>query len=137
MSYASVEDVEELLGRDLTDAEQVIVNRRLDHAEDLIVSRIPDLAEKVTEDPRLARLLTIIEADCVLRLIRNINGLVSERDGAYGYRIDERVASGRLHILPEEWSLLGVPQVQALSINFGGVPATGAKPIDHFIGVWG
>jgi len=108
MAYATADDVAELLGRELTEAEAVIVERRLEYVEDVILTRIPDLAAKIAETPRLGRLLTMVEVDAILRLIKNPEGYTAETDGNYSYQIDGRVASGRISLLPEEWQLLGV-----------------------------
>lgn len=108
MAYATADDVAELLGRELTESETTIVNRRLEHVEDLIITRIPDIAEQIADTPRIGRLLTMVEVDAILRLIRNPEGYTQETDGNYSYSIDGRVASGRISILPEEWQLLGL-----------------------------
>ena len=49
-----------------------------------------------------------VEADAVLRLVRNPDGYASETDGTYGYTFSRAVASGELEITPEEWARLGV-----------------------------
>jgi hypothetical protein len=108
MAYATPDDVATFLGRELTEAETAIVQGRLEYVEDVILSRIPDLAARIGETPRLGRLLTMIEVDAILRLIKNPEGYTAETDGNYSYQIDGRVASGRISLLPEEWQLLGV-----------------------------
>ncbi|GAB3912681.1 hypothetical protein GCM10029964_120910 [Kibdelosporangium lantanae] len=50
----------------------------------------------------------MVEADIVLRLIRNPEGFTQESDGNYSYMISNQVASGRLEITDAEWTLLGV-----------------------------
>lgn len=108
MAYATVADVEARLGRSLEAGEQEIVETRLNDVELLIRHKIPDLDSKIADGTISQDLLVMVEADTVLRLIRNVDGFRSETDGNYSYQIDERVASGRLDILAHEWALLGI-----------------------------
>lgn len=108
MAYAIADDVAERLGRELDDQEAQIVGVRLGDAELLIKARIPTLDAKITAGLILEEVVVMIEADAVLRLIRNLEGFSEEADGTYSYVIDARVASGRLAILDDEWPLLGV-----------------------------
>lgn len=108
MAYATVADVEARLGRDLDASESQIVTVRLNDVELLIKSRLPNLDELIADDELDVDLVKMIEADVVLRLIKNPDGFRSETDGNYSYQIDERVASGRLDIMAREWTLLGV-----------------------------
>lgn len=108
MAYATAADVEgRLVGRTLDVDEAAIVETRLDDVEALIQARIPDLDDKITSGTLNQRLVVMVEAEAVLRLIRNPEGMTQETDGNYSYSIDAKVASGRLSILPEEWTLLG------------------------------
>lgn len=108
MAYADVSDVESRLGRPLDANENTLVGTRLDDVELIIRSRIADLDERVATGVLDIEVLKMVEADTVLRLIKNIDGYRSETDGNYSYQIDERVASGRIDILPHEWMLLGL-----------------------------
>lgn len=110
MAYATVSDIEQRLGRELTESEATIVNTRLEDAEELIFRRIPDLTQRVEDGKIRERLVVMVECEAVMRLIRNPEGYTQETDGNYSYSIDSRVASGRLAILPEEWALLGYSQ---------------------------
>jgi len=108
VAYATAQDIEDRLGRELDESEATIVNTRLEDAEELIYRRIPDLAQRVDDGKIRERLIVMVECEAVMRLIRNPEGYTQETDGNYSYSIDSRVASGRLSILPEEWALLGV-----------------------------
>lgn len=108
MAYATVADVEARLGRSLEAGEQDIVETRLNDVELLIRHRIPDLDARVADGRINEQILIMVEADTVLRLIKNVDGYRSETDGNYSYQIDDRVASGRLDILASEWALLGI-----------------------------
>lgn len=107
MAYATVADVESRF-RELDEEEAAIVETRLGDAELILKTRIPDLDDKVTDSDVYHDLVVMIEAEAVLRLMRNPDGYKSETDGNYSYEIDIRVASGRLDILADEWALLGV-----------------------------
>jgi Phage protein Gp19/Gp15/Gp42 len=106
--YAQASDVATLLGRALTPEETAMVDRRLAEVERHIKRRIPDLDDKFTAGDIDAADVVQVEADVVLRLVRNPEGYASESDGTYGYTFSREVASGRLEILPEEWEVLGV-----------------------------
>jgi hypothetical protein len=108
MAYATVADVEARLGRSLEAGEQQIVETRLNDVEILIRSRITDLDERIANGSTDLEALIMVEANAVLRLIKNIDGFRAETDGNYSYQIDDRVASGRLDILSDEWALLGL-----------------------------
>lgn len=108
MAYAVPTDVADRLGRDLDESETRIVGVRLDDAERLIKSRIPDLESRVVAGTIDQANVVMIEAEAVLRLVRNPDGYSSETDGNYTYRIDRDVASGSLEILDREWALIGL-----------------------------
>lgn len=108
MAYASVEDVEARLGRDLDTSESQIVSTRLNDVELMIRNRIPDLDTKVSTGVIDPQLVVMVECDAILRLVRNPEGFTAETDGNYSYQISKEVASGKLDILPGEWALLGV-----------------------------
>lgn len=108
MAYASASDVEARLGRTLDASETTIVNTRLNDVELIIRNRIPDIDTKVSTGEVDPELVVMVEAESVLRLIRNPEGYTAETDGNYSYQISARVASGQLDVLPSEWALLGV-----------------------------
>lgn len=108
MAYATAADIEDRLGRDLDDGEQQIVHTRLGDAETLILARIPDLHARVTAGTIPSAVVAMVEAEAVLRLVRNPDGYRSESDGNYSYELARTVASGRLEILDDEWALLGI-----------------------------
>ncbi|GAA5152104.1 hypothetical protein GCM10023321_20260 [Pseudonocardia eucalypti] len=115
----------------MDESETRIVAAQLDDTELLITGRVPDLDAKITSGAVDAGVVVMVEADAVLRLIRNPNGYRTETDGNYSYEIDQRVASGRLMILDEEWALLGiraavftiVPRMYVPGECFGGTAA--------------
>jgi hypothetical protein len=108
VAYATVADVEARLGRPLEAGETTIVETRLNDVELLIRSRIPDLDARVANGTLDVEVVIMVEAEAVLRLIRNPEGYTAETDGNYSYQISVKVASGRIDILSSEWALLGV-----------------------------
>lgn len=108
MAYATPADVEARLGRELDEAETLVVQTRLDDAELILKSRIPDLDQKIVEGVISEDAVVMVESEMVLRLVRNPEGYTSETDGNYSYQISAEVASGKLSVLPYEWGLLGI-----------------------------
>ena len=108
MAYASASDVTARWGRTPTDEENALINVRLEDAERLIRRRIPNLDDLINDETIIEDDLIQVEADAVLRLVRNPEGYVSETDGDYTYQLRQDMASGRLEILPAEWAILGV-----------------------------
>jgi uncharacterized protein YcaQ len=107
MSYATAADVQAVLGRTLDTAETAMVTRRLAQVERMILRRIPDLDDQITAGTIDQADVVDIEAEAVLRLVRNPEGYLSEQDGQYGYQFNRETASGRLEILAAEWEVLG------------------------------
>jgi hypothetical protein len=110
MAYATVQDVEVRLGRELSPEEEQLVQVRLEDVENMIRARIPNLDQLIADGDLDEDLVVMIEAEAVLRVIRNPEGYTSEVDGNYSYQISQRVSSGRLEIFDSEWALLGLTQ---------------------------
>lgn len=110
MAYATLQDVQNRYHEDLGDDEtlELLINTRLGDAELILKSRIPDLDDKILDGEILEDVVVMVEAEMVLRLIRNPEGYSQESDGNYSYAIYQMVASGRLEVLPDEWKLLGI-----------------------------
>lgn len=108
MAYASASDVTARWARTPTDEENTLIAVRLEDAERLIRRRIPDLDDKVNSGTILEEDVIQVEAEAVLRLVRNPEGFMSESDGNYTYMLRNDIATGRLEILAEEWEMLGI-----------------------------
>jgi uncharacterized protein YcaQ len=122
MAYATFADVQTVSGRVLTTEETALVERRLAQVERMLVRRIPDLAEQIADGGLDEADVVDIEAETVLRLVRNPEGYASESDGQYSYQFNREAASGKLEILAEEWERLGIKPSRMFSIvpNLGG-----------------
>ena len=108
MAYASASDVVVRWGKSEVDDElQAQINVRLEDVERMIGRRV-DIDAGITLGTFLEEDVIQIEADAVLRLVRNPDGYLSETDGEYTYMLRQDLASGKLEILPEEWEILGV-----------------------------
>jgi len=108
MAYATVEDVEARFSRELTDHERIVVENRLEDVEAMIKTRIPDLDEKIANGEISEQVVVMVEAEAVLRVIRNPDGFTQEVDGNYSYSMSSATAPGRLLIRDDEWGMLGV-----------------------------
>ncbi|SRX93246.1 hypothetical protein MSP7336_01482 [Mycobacterium shimoidei] len=122
MAYAKATDVQAIYGKSLTAEETALVNRRLEQVERKILRRIPDLADQIAEGDIDQDDVIDIEAEAVLRVIRNPEGLFSEQDGSYGYQLSREAADNSLRITAEEWERLGVKPSKMFQIvpNIGG-----------------
>lgn len=124
MAYATSENVSVRWAREPSDEESALIEVRLDDVERMIRRRIPDLDDQITAETIDIDDLIQVEAESVLRLVRNPDGYVSESDGNYTYMLRQDMASGRLEILPHEWEMLGVVRsrmaVIAPAITLGG-----------------
>ena len=106
-TYASVDDVAARWGREPSDSEAALIEIRLGDVERMILLRIPDLAQRI-KTGRVTRADVVqVEAEVVLRLMRNPQGFISETDGDYSYQIAKELSTGRLSILDDEWDALG------------------------------
>jgi len=108
MAYASASDVTARWARTPTDEENTLITVRLEDAERLIRRRISDLDDRINAGTILEEDVIQVEAEAVLRLVRNPEGYMSESDGNYTYMLRNDIATGRLEILADEWEILGV-----------------------------
>lgn len=115
MAYAGIGDVTDRWARTPTEEEEILILTRLGDVERMINRRV-DIGAGILAGTFLEDDIIQIEADAVLRLIRNPEGYLSETDGDYTYMLRQDLASGRLEILPDEWETLGwiVPRMFTL-----------------------
>lgn len=130
MTYAVIADVSTRLGRPILDALEVAqVNAWLGDVEALILARIPNLAELVTAGDPTADLVKSVEANAVIRKIKNPNGYVSEGVDDYNYRLNENARKGDLFLTDDEWDLLTPSgSSAAFTIRPYGVPGYSTTP---------
>lgn len=107
MSLATVEDVAARLGRETSSEENELAATLLGDAELMLRARIPDLLERAAKDSGFADLVVMVEANMVVRVLRNPDGYRQESEGGYSYTVDTRAAAGFLTVLDDEWKLLG------------------------------
>lgn len=108
MAYAKPADVTTLWAREPEPEVLALIERRLEQVERMIVRRIPDLADRIAAGDIDEADVVDIEAEAVLRVVRNPEGYASETDGWYSYQLNGEASSGKLKILPEEWQTLGI-----------------------------
>ncbi len=82
----------------------------------MIKRRIPDLAVRITAGDIDEADVVDIEADAILRIVRNPDGYLSETDGGYTYQLQSDLSSGKLTITDEEWEILGVKPAARLTV---------------------
>ncbi|ABE67339.1 head-to-tail adaptor [Mycobacterium phage Che12] len=116
MAYANAQDVVTLWAKEPEPEVMELIERRLAQVERMIKRRIPNLDLKVAADATFQADLIDIEADAVLRLVRNPEGYISETDGAYTYQLQTDLSQGRLTILDDEWTTLGVNRLSRMSV---------------------
>ncbi len=107
-TFATVDDVAVRWGQTPSDAEAALIELRLADVERMIVRRIPDLRLKIAAGEVAFEDVVQVEADTVVRLMRNPSGYISETDGDYSYQLARELAQGRLSILDDEWEALGI-----------------------------
>lgn len=110
-TYADSGDVVTRWGKDPDDVDDAItalITVRLGDVERMIKRRIKDLDTQVDAGDIDEEDVKQVEAEAVLRLVRNPDGYQSETDGNYTYMLQQDLSSGKLEILPEEWEILGV-----------------------------
>lgn len=115
MAFAKAEDVVELWAKEPEPEVMALIERRLEQVERMIRRRIPNLDQKVQVDATFESDLIDIESDAVLRLVRNPEGYISETDGAYTYMMAADLSQGKLVILDDEWTTLGVNRLSRMS----------------------
>lgn len=115
MAYAVANDVVVLWAKEPEPEVMALIERRLAQVERMIKRRIPDLDLKTAVNATFKADLIDIEADAVLRLVRNPEGYLSETDGAYTYQLSSDLSQGKLTILDEEWTTLGVNRLSRMS----------------------
>lgn len=94
-------------------------------AELVLERRLGDLTAWAAGDPTglRERALRQVVKRVVRRVLRNPDGMTSETEGDYSYRLDPRVASGSVWVTDDDWTLLGVAPRRVRSIRL----VTGAR----------
>lgn len=134
MTYANIDDVSTRLGRPITSAEEIAqVNAWLSDTESIILSRIPDLDAHVAAGKPTAETVAMVEANAVIRKIKNPDGKVSEGVDDYNYRLNENARKGELFLTDDEWLLLAPAVVTAAFSTRPGFE----RDLGWWPGAWG
>lgn len=107
MAIATVDDVQDRLDRELTDDERDLAATLLEDVEAIIRSRVRNLLRRAATDESYRQIVVMVEANAVLRVLRNPEGYRQETEGNYSYSLNAAVASGHLFVMDSEWQLLG------------------------------
>lgn len=114
MAYATLTDVSTRLGRPITSTEEVAqVQAWLEDVEALILAYLPGLAAAIANGAPTLPVVVMVEANAVIRKIRNPEGKVSEDVDDYRYRLNADAARGDLFLTDAEWALLSTPSVSS------------------------
>lgn len=115
MAVATPDDVKSRLGRDFEYGEEELVQTRLNDVERMIVRRAlksnKTLAELNQDD------VVQVEADVVLRIVRNPEGYIQESDGNYSYMLPSSGSANGLFITDDEWEILGLHDNKIFTIR--------------------
>jgi len=107
VTYANIADVSTRLGRSITSSDEIAqVSAWLADVEALILSRVPTLAALVLAGDPSSAVVVMVEANAVIRKVRNPEGKVSEDIDDYRYRLNADAARGDLFLTDDEWALL-------------------------------
>lgn len=107
MTYASVQDVADRLGRPITEpAEVTQVTAWLGDVEVIIRDRIPDLDDLVAAGNPTQDTVVMVEANAVVRMVRNPEGKTQERIDDYSWGLPANPYAGSLYLTEVEWGLL-------------------------------
>jgi hypothetical protein len=111
-TYATLTDVTDRWGKSASGKMATLINVRLGDVERMILRRFKAAGLVLADEISSTRLdvedVKQVEAEAVLRLVRNPEGFASETDGDYTYEVIQALASGVLEITPEEWEILGI-----------------------------
>lgn len=126
MSYANVTDVQVRLGRPITSSAEIAqVTAWLTDVEALIKVRIPDLDQRVVTGQIDESIVSLVEAQVVVRKVKNPDGKQNERIDDYSYGLNTDAARGDLFLTDEEWALLlPVSATGAFTIRPFGEPSS-------------
>lgn len=132
MTFANLTDVSTRLGRPIVSAGEVAqVNAWLSDIETLILSRIPDLQARVLAvgSTLLAATVAMVEANAVVRKVKNPDGKQNEKVDDYSYGLNTDAARGELFLTDDEWVLLTpASSSQAFTITPFGAPGYSTVP---------
>jgi len=107
MAIATVDDVQAWYNRELDEDERRLAQTLLNGVEAKIRRRIRNLTARAAADSDFREIVVMVEANAVLRVLRNPEGYRQETEGNYGYSLNAAVAAGHLFIMDSEWEDLG------------------------------
>ncbi|MFB7739574.1 Gp19/Gp15/Gp42 family protein [Streptomyces sp. NPDC056112] len=113
MALATLEDLADRLGRDLTAVETRQATSLLEDASALIVERFPRYATTPTQTSKK------VCCAMVLRVLRNPEGKRQESIDDYSYTIDSSRSAGELYLTDNEAAELQPSRTGAFSIVLG------------------
>ena len=100
MAYATIEDVAVRWAKVPSEDESALIGVRLGDVERMIRRRIPLLDDLIADGALDVDDVRMVEAEAVLRTVRNPDGFVSETDGNYTYQLSHATTARDLELTP-------------------------------------
>jgi hypothetical protein len=119
--YGTFENVNLLLGGTLADTDRDLVGNLIARSVRVLKSKIPDLDRKAAASGNYRETVADVVEEMVARCIRGLlDEYESETLGDYSYKVkDFRVAAGRIMVLNDELSRLGVGGLRHIAPRMG------------------
>ena len=105
----TLERVKNAFEQDIDPADEAWVEDRIDTAARLLIRKVPALVARIVAGELDADFVKDKVVACVLRVLRNPEGLESEQEGNYDYKFRNLVASGDLWYTRDELNDLAAP----------------------------
>ena len=129
---ATIDDVQQRLGRAIDPAEQDQVQAWINDVEAMIAARIPDIEDRINAGQPSVAVAAAVVSNAVIRKVNNPLGKQNERIDDYSYGLTADAARGELFLTDAEWGLLAPASASgAFSIRpygHGRVPGTWITP---------
>jgi len=107
MTYALLTDVSVRLGRTISDADGIAqINAWIADAERIILRRIPDIATRIADGRITSDDVVAIEAQAVLRKVKNPDGYTYESIDDYRHGLNDAMSKGEIFITDDDWEIL-------------------------------
>lgn len=100
-------DVQESYEKTLPSEKSAWVNQKIDEAVNELLNYIPSLPQRIEDGLVNRNFVKDKVVGAVLRVVRNPEGLESEGEGDYTYRLNKTVASGDIWYLEKDLLSMG------------------------------
>lgn len=126
----TVDDVDERLGS--LPVDESVVDALLADAWTLILANVSTVEERLDDETLSIDVVKLVECAMVIRVLRNPEGLKTERVDDYSYTRDEAIAAGALYISDAEIALLAAPGVHGGAFTIIPYGEPGYSTVDEW-----